>query len=104
MLEKSNFLTKSKNFVKINGENMGILDLTGNFVWSFGKEFHIATDKGNYEWSCPDYPGGDDTLKPCGSYGEWLDKIGIEFGRCKGRHVIKDYCGESVVLIEPRKI
>lgn len=73
------------------------LDTIGGFTWDFGQKFHIETDVGNFEWSDPDY-GGDNSIKPTVPYKDWLRKSHIPFGRCKGEHRIRDYCGEDVRL------
>lgn len=75
------------------------LDTVGHFTWDFGQRFHIETVDGNYEWSDPDY-NGDNTIRPAPPYPQWLDKQNIEFGRDKGRHTIRDYCGPDVKIME----
>lgn len=77
------------------------LNSIGDFTWSFGQTFHIELmgSRECYEWSDPDY-GGDNTIRPCGKYHEWLDKNNLEFGRDKGTHKIKDYCGKDVIILE----
>lgn len=69
-----------------------------SFTWGFGSTFHLETTKGNFEWSDPDY-NGENTIRPCEPYGQWCDRIGIEFGRDKGTHIIGDYCGPDVKII-----
>lgn len=73
------------------------LDTYGLFSWDFGNKFHIETAVGNFEWSDPEYPGGDNTIKPCGPYEEWRKK---QYARDKGRHKIRDYCGDKVVICQ----
>lgn len=74
------------------------LDTIADFTWCLcGEWFHLETNDGCYEWSDPDY-GGDNTIRPCGSLAEWYEDRGIPFGRCKGRHLIRDYCGEDVII------
>lgn len=71
-----------------------------NFVWLWGKEFFLETEKGNYIWSDPDY-GGDNTICPYkGSFKEYLKKIGVYYGRGKGKHYIVNYCGEDVKILD----
>jgi hypothetical protein len=75
------------------------LDDVAKFTWMFTNIFFLETSKGNYLWSDPSYPGGDNTIKPTNqTYGEYC-KEG-EFGRIKGEHVIKDYCGDEVKIME----
>ncbi len=75
------------------------LNQRAHFTWSFGKEFFIViNNKENYIWNDPEY-GGDNTIKKFdGTYNEWCWKIGIPYGRDKGDHIIKNYCGEDVEL------
>lgn len=76
------------------------LETSGLFTWGFGNKYHVETAIGNYEYSCADYPGGNNTIVPCGTYSEWLKKNNMEFGRDKGWHKIKDYCGTNVIIKE----
>jgi hypothetical protein len=70
------------------------------FTWSFGMLFLLETPNGNYEWDDPDY-GGDNTIKPYhGTYENWIEENHIPFGRSKGEHVILDYCGPEVRILE----
>lgn len=76
------------------------LETIGTFTWSFHHRFHIETDQGNYEWSDPDYPGGDNTIHPCQPYNVWCNLLNIPFGRDKGTHRIRDYCGNNVSIFD----
>ncbi len=76
------------------------LDTYGQFTWSFGFLWHIETEFGNFEWSDPDYEGGDNTIKPCAPLKQWYKDIGIRIGRDKGTHMIRNYCGENVKFID----
>ena len=74
------------------------LDDIGEFTWSFNRQFFIETSKGNFVWNDPDYDG-DNTIKPFnGDYKKWCDPINIPFGRDKGTHTIRGYCGDQVVI------
>lgn len=76
-----------------------VLDLVGMFTWSYGNQFFVETSQGNYIWKDPDYQGGDNTFtKTDMTYKEWTRKIGIPFGRDKGHHVIRNYCGEDIII------
>ena len=77
---------------------MRILDLVGDFTWDFGQRFHIHTKVGDFEWRDPDY-GGDNSIRPCAPYQQWIKKSGAPFGRSKGSHVIREYCGDEVKII-----
>ena len=72
----------------------------GSFTWMWDQKFFIETDKGNYIWSDPGY-GGDNTLRPYwGTYQDYLQDTGIPYGRDKGKHPIKAYCGEEVQILD----
>lgn len=75
------------------------LDSVGTFTWGWNDKFHIETDSGNYEWSDPSY-NGDNTIKPTVPYLKWCELRNIPFGRDKGTHRIRDYCGDKVVIVE----
>lgn len=74
------------------------LDDVADFTWGFGSTFHLDTTKGSFEWSDPEY-GGDNTIRPCPHYNQWCERQGIEFGRDKGTHIIRDYCGADVTIV-----
>jgi hypothetical protein len=76
------------------------LDDCFEFTYCWGHHFHLSGESGNFYWSDPDYPGGDNTIRPCASYDQFLDQIGIPFGRDKGFHAIRDYCGNDVEFVE----
>lgn len=69
----------------------------GDFTWDFGMNFFVETEHGNYIWSDPDYRG-DNTLKKYD--GTHKDYFGRLWGRGKGQHIIADYCGDDVIVIE----
>ena len=75
-----------------------LADTIGLFTWNFGNKFHIETAFGNFEWSCPDYLGGDNTIRSAKPYSEWIKDENVPFGRDKGQHRIGDYCGEDFEL------
>lgn len=75
------------------------LDDIGSFTWSFHDKFFIETSKGNFVWSDPEYQG-DNTIKSFdGSLESWCRAEGIPYGRDKGTHTIRGYCGEEVKII-----
>ena len=74
------------------------LDTVGHFTWDFGSRFHIQTAVGDFEWSDPDYTAGDNTIRPAKPYEQWLAERKVPFGRDKGTHSIRDYCGVGVKL------
>lgn len=60
-----------------------VANLIGSFTWDFGNKFFIETEKGNFEWSDPDY-GGDNTIRDmkC-SYRKWSGGIA---------HMLRKWC------------
>lgn len=74
-----------------------LLDMIGDFTWNFASHFFIETNEGNFIWSDPDYYG-DNTIIPY--QGTVQDYFGDSFGRCKGRHLIRLYCGEDIIFKE----
>jgi hypothetical protein len=76
-----------------------LLDEMGDFTWLFGQEFFIETDIGNFLWKDPDYDG-DNTIRPYeGGFKDYLVESKMEYGRGKGRKLIRTYCGEDFILI-----
>lgn len=75
------------------------LDTVCSFTWGFNHEFFLETEGGDcYIWSDPGYPEGDNTIrKTYLSYREWSKPF---WGRDKGRHRVRDYCGEDVRIID----
>lgn len=87
-----------------DGKGFGMVML---FVWDFGHRFFVSPvdldskenhgHKFNYVWSNPDYPGGDNTIRPF--EGTIKDFFGSSFGRDKGSHVVRSYCGDETTFI-----
>lgn len=75
-----------------------ILDLVGSFSWSFGETFFVETSEGNWVWSDPEYQGDNTLTRWKGTHKQWCKSIGIPFSRDKGKHLIRDYCGENVII------
>lgn len=75
------------------------LDDIGIFTYCWGWDFHIETVYGNFHWKDPDY-NGDNTITPCEPYPEFVKRILGKngYGRDKGKHRIRDYCGEEVKI------
>ena len=73
---------------------MGKITISDNGVFTFGwsEEFFVETNKGNFIFSDPGF-GGDNTMRPFyGSIDGWVQ--GLPYAAInKGRHVIKDFCG-----------
>lgn len=81
-----------------------LLNEYADFTWNFGNKFFVQTKRfGNFIWSDPAYPGGDNTIVPFdGGYAAWLKVESIPFGRSKGTHRIGDYCGNDVSYYDPQ--
>ena len=75
------------------------LDTVAEFTWDYGNKFLLETDEGNFEWSDPDYNGDNTIVKFNGTYRDWLASAGIPYGRMKGSHTIRDYCGDQVKIV-----
>jgi hypothetical protein len=76
------------------------LDTIASFTWFWGDKFFLETEHGNYIWSNPDYPGGDNTIRSYGAnYKYYCKETGVLFARDKGKHRIRDYCGDQVQFI-----
>jgi len=74
------------------------LDTIASFTWMFGNTFFLETSEGNGIWSDPDY-GGDNVITPYkGSYKDYCKEIKQNYGRDKGEHTIRGYCGDNVVF------
>lgn len=78
-----------------------LLDLEGHFVWCWNQYFIITTDELVLLWSSPDY-NGDNTIRPwTGSTVDLHKYLCIDWGKCKGRHKLKDFCGDKIILQDP---
>ena len=77
------------------------LDDVAEFTWNFGQLFLLQVDDVNgskyYVWSCPDYKG-DNTIRPFIGDPRNFTQPGF-CGRHKGRHRIRDYCGNDAVFV-----
>ncbi len=82
---------------KLNSLN--ILDLMGDFTWCFNQYFFVETEEGNFVWSSSDYGGNNTLTKTKKSLSKFLREQQIEFGRDKGKHIIKNYCGNAVKIL-----
>jgi hypothetical protein len=81
------------------------LNMIADFLWCWGHIFFLETSEGCFLWSDPEYPGGDNTIRPYnGTLQDYLHETGIPFVRDKGKHRIKDYCGENVAFINCMKV
>lgn len=72
----------------------------GRFTWDFGSRFAVETNLGLFEWSDPEY-NGDNSMRFLvnKSFSDWLEMSNIPYGRDKGNHIVKDYCGKEFNLI-----
>ena len=75
------------------------LDTVAHFTWGYADEFFLETEMGNFIWSDPDYSGSNVITSYNGTYKDWCkNRAHIPFGRDKGKHTIRGYCGEDVKL------
>lgn len=78
-----------------------LLDAVGDFTWFWGQTFFISTSLGNFKWSAPSYDG-DNIMTPFqGDITDFCKHMNIDYGRDKGVHFIKSYCGDQFTLIIP---
>ncbi len=75
-----------------------LLDEIGKFTWDFGQRFFVETRFGNFVWSDPDYNGDNTFKKYQGDYKQWIKTTGSPFGRSKGSHLIRNYCGDQIIV------
>jgi hypothetical protein len=85
-------------------ESPALLDIVGHFTWSYGERFFIETSEGNFVWSDPDYDGDNTLRRFHGGYSDWCKDVGIPYGRDKGRHVLRMYCGDDVKVINSERV
>ena len=77
-----------------------LLNLMGEFTWFWDCTFFISTKRGNFVWSDPDYPGGDNTIRPfAGSIFVFQKEHRLDYGRDKGYHQIYRKCGDQIIFI-----
>ena len=77
------------------------LDTLVHFTWFWNRDFFLETPVGNFLWSDPEYPGGNNTIVPCDmTYQDFCKKVNCEFGRDKGKRTIRQYCGDQVVITQ----
>jgi hypothetical protein len=70
------------------------------FIWLFDDEFFVETPVGDFIWSDEGY-NGTGTMRPTDlSYGDYCKKKGISFGRAKGKHLVGEYCGNEVKIVQ----
>lgn len=75
------------------------LDTVAEFTWLFDQEFFLETAEGNFIWCDPDY-GGDNTIRKVNmTLKQYCEHTGTPFGRDKGQHYIRTYCGQEVVFV-----
>jgi hypothetical protein len=81
----------------MNHTKENLLTCTGEFTWNFGQEFFVETEEGNFIWSDPDYDGDNTFRYTEKTYQEWIGEG--SYGRSKGNHIIREYCGDEIVVI-----
>lgn len=75
-----------------------LLNTRAEFISSFGLEWFVVTHYGNYIWSDVDYGGDNSMIKTNETREQWLRRNKIPYGRSKGKHVIRKYCGEKIAI------
>lgn len=109
----TNSLPHERNSARIDGVTKEVCNMTkevcnmtkeivggliGHFGWDFGQVFFIETEKGNFIWSDPEY-GGDGSIRPyAGSLKSWLKSSNLPYVRDKGKHFIREYCGDFTYI------
>jgi hypothetical protein len=78
-----------------------ILDLEGEFTWLWSEVFFIETKKGNFIWLSPEYNGDHTITRTEMTYRDYLLYIDVPYGRSKGKHIIRQYCGDDVEVKKP---
>jgi hypothetical protein len=74
-----------------------VLSQWGEFSWSAGSEFFIETKIGNFIWYNP-LLGGTNIIHPISlTLKEYIKGEG-GFVRGKGKHCIREYCGENIIF------
>ena len=75
------------------------LNQIGEFAWGWSEQFFIECGGNrNFIWSDPEYYGDNTIQKFNGSIKDWYRSQGIEEARDKGKHLIREYCGEDVKI------
>lgn len=75
-----------------------LLDQVGEFTYMWGHRFFVETSLGNFLWSDPDYDGDNSIRQFHGSYKDACKFLDVSFGRDKGKHVVRAYCGDKIKL------
>lgn len=84
------------------------LDSIVDVSWSFNHLYLLDTGSELYIWSSPSYLGGDNTIRKLNtsyprSTKDWAvlyrTHLGIDFVRCKGKQVVRNYCGDQVKFL-----
>jgi hypothetical protein len=76
------------------------LDDVADFVWLWSERWFLETVKGVYIWSDPDYNGDNTIRKYKGTLNDFLQAEGIDFGKGKGKRIIRKYCGDDAKIID----
>ena len=78
-----------------------LLTKRAEFVWMFDKFWFVEVigGNGNYVWSDPEYDGDNTFIHTNHDYQQFVKAKGYRVGRGLGRHFIKDYCGDEIIVI-----
>lgn len=76
-----------------------LLECVGEFTYMWGWDFFIETEIGNFAWRDPEY-GGDNSIRPYGgTYEDFCKACHVPYGRSKGKHAVKNYCGTTFTVV-----
>lgn len=75
-----------------------VLNTIGEFTWFWNDKFFVETEFGNFIWSDPDYNGNNTFTFTKMNIKRFCKNQKVPFGRSKGKHIIKVYCGENIII------
>lgn len=79
-----------------------LLCSVGEFSWAWNHLFFIETTLGNFVWSDPDYPGGDNSVRQFfGTLVDFNRWAAVPYVRDKGKHIISRYMGIEFTINDP---
>lgn len=75
-----------------------VLDEIADITYMWGCHFFLETSLGNFIWQDPDYEGDNTISLFLGNYHQACAFLEIPYGRGKGQHVVRAYCGSKLTL------
>lgn len=73
-----------------------LLETVAEFTWNFGIHLYVDTGSKQFIYSSPSYYGDGSLVETNQSYDDWIKP---NWGRDKGKHIIKEYCKVSKVVL-----